>query len=58
VLRDGLKVDFYADDANDAGVSDDLLFSGVVHYNDEVGAWVADIDWSRSRHASDPKVND
>ncbi|GIH05391.1 hypothetical protein Rhe02_34580 [Rhizocola hellebori] len=58
VLSDGLEVDFYTDDADDAGVRDDLLFSGVVHFDGELCAWVADIDWSRCRHASDVEVKD
>src|SRR5262245_60828430 len=52
-LRDGLEVDFYADDADADGVRDDILFAGVVHYNQQLGAWVADVDWSGLRHASD-----
>jgi hypothetical protein len=52
-LREGLVLTFYTDDADDQGRPDELRAEGVVHY-DEVGrGWVAAIDWTALRHASD-----
>jgi hypothetical protein len=48
------------DDADDEGRPDELLVEGVVHYDEAGRSWVADIDWSAVRHASDdrkPGVN-
>lgn len=52
-LREGLALTFYMDDADDQGHPDELLAEGVVHYHDEERCWVAAIDWSAIRHASD-----
>jgi hypothetical protein len=51
--RDGLVLTFDRDDADDAGGPDELRVEGVVRYNEEEGCWVASIDWSALRHASD-----
>ncbi len=52
-LQEGMHLDFYTDDADNNGGHDDLLFVGVVHYNAELKAWVAIIDWDRLHNASD-----
>ena len=52
-LREGLQLTFYMDDADDEGRPDELRADGVVRYNHEENCWVADIDWSALRHASD-----
>jgi len=52
-LREGLALTFYMDDADDEGRPDELLAEGVVHYNEAEHAWVAHLDWSAVRHASD-----
>ncbi len=52
-LREGLSLTLYADDANDQGELDELLVHGVVTYSPEERCWVAHIDWSAIRHASD-----
>jgi hypothetical protein len=54
-LREGLTLTFYMDDADDEGKPDELLAEGVVHYHAEEKAWVATVDWSAVRHASDAK---
>ncbi len=59
-LRDGLLLTLYADDLNDQGQLDELLVEGVVSFSEEEHGWVASIDWSAIRHASDgpvPKAN-
>lgn len=56
-LEHGMRLDFYTDDADDSGARDDLLFSGVVHYNEELKAWVATIDWGQLQDASDPTAD-
>ena len=52
-LREGLVLTFYMDDANDRGEPDELLSEGAVYYNEQEGSWVALVDWSAVRHASD-----
>jgi hypothetical protein len=52
-LCDGMILTLYTDDANDGGKPDELLAEGTVHYNDAEKCWVAAIDWSAIRHASE-----
>jgi hypothetical protein len=52
-LREGLALTLYTDDADDEGNPDPLLIDGTVHYDAEGKCWVAEVDWSRLRHASD-----
>src|SRR5438876_275625 len=52
-LREGLVLAVYMDDADDEGRADELRALGTVHFNQEEGCWVAAIDWSALRHASD-----
>jgi hypothetical protein len=52
-LREGLLLPFYTDDADDAGRPDELRIDGVVQYNHDEGCWVAVVDWTMLRHASD-----
>jgi hypothetical protein len=55
-LREGLMLTFYTDDADDEGKPDELRAEGVVGYNEDEGCWVAAVDWSALRHASDDRV--
>jgi hypothetical protein len=52
-LQEGSVLTFYMDDADDEGRPDELLAEGTVRYNDEEQCWVAEVDWSALRHASD-----
>jgi hypothetical protein len=52
-LREGLTLTFYMDDADDSGEPDEILVDGVVHYEEDERHWVASVDWSGIRHASD-----
>jgi hypothetical protein len=52
-LREGLVLTFYMDDADDQGDPDELRTEGVVHYDEKDGSWVASVDWSALRHASE-----
>lgn len=52
-LREGLVLTLFTDDADDEGQPDELQAEGVVSYNSEERCWVAAIDWSATRHASD-----
>lgn len=52
-LREGLVLTLYTDDADDQGQPDELRTEGIIHYNNEEHCWVAAIDWSAIRHASD-----
>jgi len=52
-LREGLVLTFYMDDADDRGDPDELRTEGIVHYDESESTWVASVDWSAIRHASD-----
>jgi hypothetical protein len=52
-LREGLVLTLYSDDLDEQGQPDDLLVDGVVSYSEDEHCWVAAIDWSAIRHASD-----
>ncbi|MFO0844075.1 MAG: hypothetical protein U0797_17020 [Gemmataceae bacterium] len=52
-LREGLVLTLYMDDADDKGRPDELLADGTVRYNAEERCWVAEVDWTALRHASD-----
>lgn len=52
-LREGLHLILYADDLDDREELDELLAEGVVSFSEEEHCWVATIDWSAIRHASD-----
>jgi hypothetical protein len=54
-LREGLILTFCMDDADDQDKPDELLAEGVVHFDPEERVWVASIDWSAVRHASEEK---
>jgi hypothetical protein len=55
VLREGLPLAFWCDDADDRGEFDEIHIEGVVHYNDDEKCWVAELDWDSFRHASDER---
>ncbi len=57
-LREGLLLALYTDDADDQGRPDELRAEGTAHYNAEEGCWVAAIDWSALRHASNDAPGD
>ena len=52
-LHEGLVLTFYSDDADDQGQPDELRVEGAVHYDTEGQCWVATIDWTAIRHASE-----
>lgn len=52
-LQDGLVLTFYTDDADDEGRPDELQVEGVVSFDEADRCWVATVDWSALRHASD-----
>jgi len=52
-LREGLPVSLYSDDLDAGGALDKLLVDGIVEFSKEEDCWVAIIDWSAIRHASD-----
>ena len=52
-LREGMTLSLYTDDADDNGQSDNLLADGVVHFDESGKCWVAVIDWTALRHASE-----
>lgn len=53
MLRPGLLLTLYSDDADEQGNSDDLEVGGVVEYSEAERCWVARVDWSAIRHTSD-----
>jgi hypothetical protein len=56
-LREGLVLTLYMDDADDEGRSNELLAEGVVHFVEQERGWVAQVDWSAVRHASEEQRN-
>ncbi len=57
-LQEGLVLTFYTDDADDDGQPDELRAEGVVHYDEDGHCWVAAIDWTAIRHASEEEPHD
>ena len=53
VLRPGVFLTLYLDDADDEGNSDDLEVNGVVEYSEAEQCWGLRVDWDAIRHASD-----
>lgn len=51
-LQEGVILQVYGDDLNDAGDRDDLLAEGIVERNVADGTWVLAIDWTAVRHRS------
>src|SRR5437016_4749541 len=56
-LREGLVLTLWMDDAGDAGQPDELRAEGTVQFNSDENCWVAAVDWSALRHASDESDN-
>ncbi len=52
-LQEGLVLTLYTDDADDKHQPDELRAEGIVHYDEDEQCWVATIDWTAIRHASD-----
>lgn len=52
-LREGLPLKLWTDDLDEAGKEDNLIVDGVAHFYEEVGVWVALIDWDHVRHESE-----
>ncbi|HWL91692.1 MAG TPA: hypothetical protein VNP90_10055 [Actinomycetota bacterium] len=52
-LSDGLALRMWADDADDEGQPDPLLFEGTARWDAEENCWMADVDWDAIRHGSD-----
>ena len=57
-LREGLVLTLSMDDADDQGQPDELRAEGVVQFNEQERCWVAAIDWSALRHASEERPPD
>jgi hypothetical protein len=57
-LKEGMSLTFYTDDVDVQGKPDELLVEGATHYNGEEQCWVAAIDWSAIRHASEERGRD
>ena len=56
-LRESLLLTLYSDDLDDKGQLDELLVDGVVSFSEEEHCWVAAIDWTAIRHASDGQAS-
>jgi len=57
-LQEGLVLTVYMDDAGDDGRPDELRAEGTVQFNNEESCWVAAVDWSALRHASEEAAID
>ena len=53
ILEEGMTVQFWTDDADEAGDTDNLLFEGIVHFDATCQKWYAMIDHKSFRHESD-----
>ena len=53
LLREGLLLTLYSDDADAEGNSDELEVTGVVEYSETEQCWAARVDWNAVRHASE-----
>ena len=60
-LEENLVLTFYMDDADDLGNRDNLIFSGIVHFDAANQRWVAEIDWDKikneSKLSAEEKIN-
>lgn len=54
-LKPGILLPFYTDDTDEAGNRDDLIFEGVVGYDEITGKWYATVEPNNIRHESDEK---
>lgn len=52
-LTEGMRVTLYTDDADDLGRSDEMFVEGLIRFSDPDRSWVAVVDWTAVRHASD-----
>lgn len=55
-LHEGQVLTLYMDDADEEGRPDELRADGIIHYDSVDRCWVAVIDWSAVRHASDDEA--
>lgn len=55
-LREGMPSALYSDDLDANGQLDELRVNGVVSFSEEEHCWVATIDWSAIRHASEEQM--
>ncbi len=52
-LQDGLVLEVYGDDADDDGKPDDLVATGIVRRDEQIGRWVLELDRSTLTHRSE-----
>jgi hypothetical protein len=55
-LRDGMPLTLFADDVGEDGQLDELLVDGIAKFSAEENCWVAAINWSAIRHASNDQA--
>ncbi|HEY7329764.1 MAG TPA: hypothetical protein VH592_19170 [Gemmataceae bacterium] len=55
-LSEGMLLNLYSDDLDANGQPDELRVNGVVSFSEEEHCWVAAIDWSTIRHASEEQM--
>jgi hypothetical protein len=53
VLKPGLRLTFWSDDADEQGRPDPLIAEGIVEFNRKLHQWVARIDKDAIKHESD-----
>jgi len=51
-LEEDLALTFYMDDSDENGDPDNLIFSGIVHFDEVNQHWVAKIDWDQIKRES------
>jgi hypothetical protein len=57
LVQEGLVLTLCTDSADDDGQPDELRVEGVLHFQDSEQCWVASIDWTTVRRASDEIPN-
>jgi hypothetical protein len=55
-LHDGTPLTLYSDDLDANGQPDELRVEGVASFSEDEKCWVATIDWSAIRHASEEQM--
>jgi hypothetical protein len=55
-LHEGMLLTLYSDDLDDKGQPDELLVEGTASFSEDEHCWVAAIDWSAIRHASEGEI--
>lgn len=51
-LENGLRLWFYDSDVDKYGSTDNLIFEGIVKFDEELQNWVAEVNWNEIKNMS------